>query len=330
MAIGLKDIAEELNISVSLVSKVLSGRLGTSGASQNMRDRILQTAQDLGYQPNRNAAALAMGRNNAIGLFVHELGASGSGLVESILRGVGRSTHDRRQRLWFSFIERDEDLQNLYMVARNSGIDGLICAGMRHQQPIEELTRLSEDGIPVVTIHSYSPDPLPNIGVNEEQTTALPTRHLIKQGCRRIAHLRVQEDRYLGYRDELVRGGLKPDPKLIISVPDFEYPSGIKAANHLLDEGIAFDGVVCQSDQLAAGVQSALLRRGILIPEQVRITGVDNSAIARHAVIPITSVDQHFTERGSFAVDLLYDLMSGAKAKSSTVAPRLVVRESSA
>ena len=329
MAIGLKDIADELSISVSLVSKVLSGRLGTSGASRDMTAKIIQTAHELGYQPNRNASALAMGRNHAIGLLVHALGASGSGLLESTLRGVGAAAQERGQRLWFSFVERDEDLANLYSIARSSGVDGLICAGARHRQPIEELNRLTEDDIPVVTIHSYSPDPLPNVGVSEELMTELTTQHLIEQGCKQIAHLSVQADRQVGYCRALTTNGMNLDARLVVEAGGFDYEAGIRGVRHLFELKIAFDGLVCQSDQQAAGAQSWLLSQGIKVPDQIKITGIDNSPIAVHAAVPITSIDQHFEDRGKMAVELLYDLMRGEDAESLKIAPTLVVRASS-
>src|SRR5690606_31522393 len=96
--VGLRDIAEELNVSVSLVSKVLSGRLGTSGANIKKIRAIRAKARELGYQKNLLAEALRTGRQNVLALFLHRHGEPGSGIVDETINGVAEEAARSQQR----------------------------------------------------------------------------------------------------------------------------------------------------------------------------------------------------------------------------------------
>src|SRR5262245_31480887 len=95
----LNDIAESLNVSVSLVSKVLSGRLGNTTARDNVVDAIRRRATEIGYVKNSAAAGLATGRQNAIGVYLHHHGALGSGLAEAVIEGVAAEARRTGLRL---------------------------------------------------------------------------------------------------------------------------------------------------------------------------------------------------------------------------------------
>src|SRR5689334_5501794 len=85
---GLRRIAEELGISVSLVSKVLSGRMGTSTATPEMVKAIQQKAEELHYRKNRAAEALVTGRQNVIAVCLHHHGVEGSTIVDEMVNGI--------------------------------------------------------------------------------------------------------------------------------------------------------------------------------------------------------------------------------------------------
>ena len=106
---SLKDIAAELGLSIPLVSKVLSGNMGTTGCSEDNRQAILAKAKELGFRPNLVAQALRSGRTGSIGVFIHPLGSPGSDLIERLLMGLSTQANIRGQRLFLSFYETDRD-----------------------------------------------------------------------------------------------------------------------------------------------------------------------------------------------------------------------------
>ena len=101
--VSLKDIARELQLSESLVSKVLSGRMGNTTAHIQVVKAIQRKARELGYRPNRTATALATGRHGVIAVFVHQHGEPGSSIVETLITGVAEAAAAHQQRLWLQF-----------------------------------------------------------------------------------------------------------------------------------------------------------------------------------------------------------------------------------
>ncbi len=119
------------------------------------------------------------------------------------------------------------------------------------------------------------------------------------------------------------------DPTLIYAAKDFGVSSGELAVQAMDEAGIAFDGVVGQSDHHAIGAMNVLHRTGRRVPEDVKITGVDDSPSCHLSYVPITSVSQEDGPRGAMAVQMLLDRLEGADVKSVWIAPVLHVRGSS-
>jgi len=329
MAVGLKDIAADLNVSVSMVSKVLSGRLGTSGASEKLTQAIHRRAKELGYQRNHTAAALASGRHGAIGVFIHRLGARGSGVIEELLRGVTESTTDKQLRLCMSFFGTDEEFLDFHAAANVASVDGLIVGGVAHPALQPELLAIQKLGIPVITVHSGNVHAdIPNVGVDQPKLLELSTHHLFEQGCRKLAMVTAESARRKGFHDAHNAHGVETDGDLIYKINNYEYEGGVEAATHWLDQGLTFDGVVCQSDQQALGVLHVMVRKGIDVPGEVKVIGVDNSAPAECAIVPLSSVSENYSDQGRVAVSMLADAIDGKTVTSQKVPPTLHTRAS--
>ena len=109
--VGLRRIAEELNVSVSLVSKVLSGRLGTSGAHADKIRAIHAKARELDYRKNHLAEALRTGRQNVLAVCVHRHGVEGSGIVRLEMHPTA---HFRGHDDAVSFLEKSDAFAELF------------------------------------------------------------------------------------------------------------------------------------------------------------------------------------------------------------------------
>lgn len=331
----LVDIARELDISVSLVSKVLNNRLGTTGARPELIESIRRTAVEMGYQKNSSALALRMGRHNAIGIFIHQFGRPGCGSVDSLLQGVSAEAKQRNQRFILDYFQNTEEFMAFKDFMNRSTMDGLLLGGLIDEDRDLEnpLLALTDSGMPVVTIFDKPINPLlPNVSFDQVAMGHIATEHLIERGCRKIAHIVDFEDRHQGYRAALTQNNLSIDEKLIYREGGavFSYDRGCRAAAFLLDSGQAFDGVVTQSDEEAMGVLNTLLKRGLRIPEDVRIIGMDNAPYCNFAPISLSSVSQSGGQRGRIAFEMLMALIDGESAESITISPRLFARESTA
>ena len=329
---SLKDIATALNLSIPLVSKVLSGKMGTTGCSEANRLAILAKAKELDFRPNLLARALRNGRTGSIGVFVHPLGSPGSDLIEHLLMGLSAQTNALGQRLFLSFYETDNEfLQNFTKTAR-AEIDGLLVIGISHPELISLYGEIEKNGTPVVTMlkDAVETTERPNVYCDDFQVGYLPTRHLLENGCRRIAHIRSMDSRCQGYLKALQEYGLPEDPALIYTAMDsFDTDTGRKAVQHWIGNQVQFDGLVAESDHQAFGGIVELLAQGRRVPEDVKVFGVDNSDVCTLSPVPLSSVSQQMEEVGARGVDAIMQRINEEPAESIKIQPVLRLRASS-
>ena len=331
---SLKSIAAELGISYSLVSKVLSGRMGSTGVSDTTREAILKNAQEVHYQPNQLAVALKRGKKGAIGVFLHGMGVPGSDLSQAFLFGLSQALEKQSSRLWLRFFVTDEEFLEACDERLKRDVDGLIVGGVDHPGLTERLRQIDLSGLPVVSsfcgpekqLHSA------NVSVDYGAQCYLPTKHLLEQGCRQIAHLRTVEIRHEGFVRAHREAGVPVNPSLIASLGStsaFFVEDGEKSVRTLLERGVRFDGLAAESDAQARGAVKVLLESGLRVPEDVKVTGVDNSPLAEACIVPLTSATAEMEECGRVAIEMLNMKIDRQPVNSVTIPPKLVIRASS-
>ena len=332
----LKDIANELNVSVALVSKVLNNSKSTTGASAKTADAIRETAAKLGYTRNRTALSLRTGRHNTIGVLLHRTGASGSGLTESLLSGIAEEALKFEQHQELTFFETDEQLQKSIAMARDSITDGLIIGGVPHLGIVDQLLELKKSGMPVVT-NCYKPlhPDIPNVDADSLAVGKVATQHLIDRGCKRIACIKTIGERNDGYRQTLQAENIDYDPALVFKYEEdendsFSFKAGQAAVKYFLDNNIPFDGFFASSDSQAMGVIKSLLNAGKQVPQDVKIVGVDNSPLGEFGIVSTSSVSADTQRCGRLSVRMLMQLLDGQEVQSVTIEPTVVARESTA
>jgi len=333
---NLQQIADEVNVSVSLVSKVLNKRMGNTGARPELTERIEATAKRLGYRPNANAVALKQGKHQVVAVLIHRHGSPGSGLVEDLLSGIATATRARQQRQSILFYEDVADFSRQAATLEGSSIDGMLISGVRHPSLMDEVVGIQQRGTPVVTVFNRPiSDAVPNVGMPDDGIIATSMHHLLALGRRNILHVSSLKDREEGYHRSLVEAGRPPADSGLVYYErgddtTFVIENGERAVRRAFEQGVAFDAVCAQSDTQALGALHELIRRGRRVPEDVLITGVDDSPFARTAIVPLTTVSQRYEERGRLAVRLLADLIERKPVKSIELEPQLTVRRSTA
>jgi LacI family transcriptional regulator len=330
---SLKRIAADVGVSYTLVSKVLSGRLSTTGVSEKTRAAILKRARDLDYTPNRLAVALKAGRKGAVGIFVHQHGSPGSDVSDRLLQGLCDGLESSGLRMWLRFFKTKDEFVAACGSKLQSEVDGLIVAGVDHPELLPKFHELEKKKVPVVSIFQDKEaggKPRPNnVTVDMELQGYLPTKHLLDLGLRRIVCTQSIASRTVGFVRAMREAGVAIDPKLQLELPEnFTGESARDGIRRFLAEGLEFDGVVCQSDAQAVGVINELVRQGIKVPERVKVTGADNSPMAHYCVVPITSVSSEMRVAGKRAVEMLLGRIKGESGSSILIPPRLIRRES--
>jgi LacI family transcriptional regulator len=329
--VGLRRIADEVGVSVSLVSKVLNGRMGKTGAQASKIAAIREKAIELGYRKNLLAQALRTGRQNVLAVCVHRLGEPGSGIVEEMVAGIAAEAVSHRQRLMLHYYESAEEFRAFAPELQRNAADGVIMGGLGHPELIKDLKSMHARGLPVVTIHDEQLDPsFANIQLNQDDLGCEATRHLISRGCRAIAHFSVpQTSRCDGYRRAMAEAGLGQYEDLVVDAGKYSYQAGVLAVRELLRRGVHFDGIVGSSDQHAAAALNELLARGYDVPGRVKLIGMDDAPFCPFAAVPLSSVSQEYALRGRHAVRLLLSALDGKLVRSVHVAPVVCARTSS-
>jgi len=326
----MKDIAEDLGVSLMTVSKALRSH---SDISEETRKRVLKRAQELDYRPNWIARSLVTRRTYMAGLVIPDLMHS---FFAEVAKGVARRLEPHGYQIVISNSEESvetEQRQIEMLAARN--LDGLIVASAQPGWRKQTVELLRSNKVPVVLIDREPAGIEANfVGVKDEEIGAMATEHLYEQGCRRIAHVRGDTPnsvgRLRGYKRALTKLGLKPRNDYVVNARDDA--GGCDAMLKLLAVAEPPDGVFCYNDPVAAGAIKGVLEAGLNVPRDVAIIGAGNVHYSDLLRVPLSTIDQSSSLIGETAADLLIECMEAKtprQPKHLLIPPRLIMRESS-
>ena len=331
MPVRMKDIAEDLGVSLMTVSKALRNH---ADVAEETRRRVQRRARELKYQPNLTARGLASRHTFLIGLIVPDMMHS---FFAEVAKGIGDKLEPRGYQILVSNSgERlDRELQQIRSLI-GRGVDGLIVASAadRAGAPLKQALIASARYVLIDrTIAGLNAN---YVGVDNEEIGYLATSHLIDQGCTRVAHLRgpaisTGTGRLRGYRRALESRGIEI-PAGYVSGGEYEDCAGYSAMRRLLQLEPRPDGVFCYNDPVAAGAIKAILESGLRVPRDVAVIGAGNVHYSDLLRVPLSTIDQSSSLIGQTAADLLMDAMNTKEPvapRRILFAPRLVVRESS-
>jgi LacI family transcriptional regulator, galactose operon repressor len=327
-------IAARAGVSIASVSRVLNGQ----AARRDTVERVQRAADELGYVPNAVARSLKDGRTRQLTFAMPDIG---NPVYVAMVRAIQAVTKAAGYRLLLH--STDAVAEDEIAVLRSLGdrtSDGLIICPIRiTEDHVRALTTAAGRG-PVVVIGSLPAGvPVDSVRADSVAGAAIAVRHLHATGRRRIAFINGPPDtvpghnRERGYRAALAECGLPYEDGLVVHT-DFGIESGTAAAGRLLRAAAPPpDAIFCANDQLALGAAHALLARGLRIPEDIAVVGMDDSALAQAGWPPLTSVDLGSSERGRRAAELLLDHLRPDREpvpapRTTTAPPRLVVRGS--
>lgn len=222
-------------------------------------------------------------------------------------------------------------------------IDGLIIEPSKSEILCRHMNLyelLDQANIPYVFIQGVYPQMIekPSILMDDVQGSYLLTKYLIELGHKQIAGIFKVDDvqgskRHKGYVKALQEGGFLYDPDLVIWFhTEDRHTKPMTSLKILIDEGINFDAVVCYNDQTALEIIRMLNQCGKQVPEDISVTGYDNSIIAENGPVKLTTISHPKEVLGEMAAQLLIEKINGVHEKDSKVArivePSMVIRES--
>lgn len=335
---SIKDVAAAAQVSLGTVSKVLNER-SDANISHATRERIRVAAHRIGYHPSALARGLAGKRMNTIGVVMaySQDSVTSDPYLGPCIDGILAQSKERKQKVTL-FLEGDwSDALTSMPIYGEGHCDGLLIVIPRLHSPFLARLRERHPRLPFVMIgDSREEDPLPCVDINNVEAARVATAHLLSLGHRRIAAFCGNQDfcsnyqRLTGYRQALLEAGVVFDPRLVLS-GEYHGEWGAKNAHRVLDEFPASErptGVFCFCDAVAVGALAAFSERGVGVPDEISVVGIDDIPVA--ATLGLTTVRQPVRDIGAQAVRILLDLLAGELHSVPRVllAPELCERRS--
>lgn len=295
----LKDVAEKCGVTVTTVSRMLNDR---GYVSEKTRKKIRQAMKELNYQPNEFARALSLKKSSYIGLIV----PSASNMffckvIDSIEHHV--SKHGYKLLLCTSNLEPKKEIEFFDMLGANK-VAGVIIAS--HTQDIDKNIAIDA---PVISIDRILSPHIPSICSDNYQGGVLAAEHLISKGCKKLAHISGSTDlnmdankRYFGFKEVCER---KSIPQIVIDANEEQFQSMHyeTVIDMLLDKYPDVDGIFTSNDIIAAQAIAICNKRGIKIPEQIKIVGYDDIDLCTLCSPSITTIRQSIDDICQYAVE---------------------------
>jgi LacI family transcriptional regulator len=332
--VTIYDIAKTLNLSASTVSRGLQGNLAIS---EKTRTLISAKAKELGYRSNNFASNLRNSKTHTIGVLMHELKST---FMLSVLGGIERIIAETRYDILIAHSAESGarevlNANNLF----HKRVDGLIASLAFDSPDLTHFDQFNKKRIPIIFFD--------RVEEKQEGTKVIidnfhagyeVTKHLIDQGCKRIAHLtanlsrNVYELRYQGYLAALKDNGLEYDPELVI-VNTFSKEESIDACRKLLAMKNRPDGLFASSDYAAAICIQTIKEAGLTVPDDIAVAGFNNDNISTIIEPHLTTINYSGFAMGEASARMLISQLTGKSpvAVNDTVVlnAELVVRESS-
>jgi len=321
----IKDIANQLGIAVSTVSKGLNG---ASDISEQMRQLVLDTAVKMGYASkkvqklgNRKVCILIENMEyDNIDQFGYEI-------------IVGFKLNAARRHCDVTVIPSNLNLQtqeNFDSFMLRYGFMGAFLLGFAlHDDYINQLYKTT---VPTVLLDNYIPNKhVGYVGTDGYNGIDLAIKYLADNGHKQIALLNgsknsmVTDERYLAFTQSMARYSMKINPVLIAN--GYYVPECAKDyVNTFVLNGAT--AIVCASDLIASGVMAELNRLGKRVPEDVSVIGFDDLPIAQHLTPTLTTIRQDRVSIGKSAFMILEELIGGVSISKLLLKPELIIRNS--
>ena len=329
----LQAIADQCGVSVTTISRVLSGQAARYRISKQTEATVRKVAKESNFVPNQLARGLRLGRTHTIGLVVPEISnpffASMAHQVNSGIRMKGYS---------LIVCGTDDDVQlekQSLKLLRSRNVEGIVLCPVG--QTSEHLSEFLDGTLPIVLVDRFFPDVrLPYVSSDNVSGARQATELLIANGHRRIACLQglhgtsPNELRVQGYTEALARHRIPVDETLIAG-DSFSEQSGYIETKLLLATQPDLTAIFALSNLNALGAIRALSEEKRRIPDDVSIVSFDDPPYSAYLATPMTTVAQMHSEMGTVALKLLFDQITsthGPIIKGILLPTTLVVRQS--
>jgi LacI family transcriptional regulator len=336
--VTIKDIARELGISPSTVSRALKDH---PDISPHTKKAVNELAEKLNYQPNIVALSLRQSKTNTLGVIIPEIVHF---FFSTVISGIEDVAYGAGYNVILAQSNESEsreisDIKALF----NSRVDGMLMSVSRETTNFDHIESVLSKGVPIVFFdRAFETNMASKVIVDDFTGAKDATLHLIDQGCTRIAHiegppnLEITRQRLEGYKSALAEHNMPFDSTLVGVCPSGTIEEGQRAMETLLALKNRPDGVFASNDPSAMGAMKTIKQHKLNMPDDIAIVGFSNWFFSSLMEPPLSSVDQPGFEMGQEAAKILIRQIEKQDkedtefvAETKILKTRLIVRESS-
>jgi LacI family transcriptional regulator len=330
--VTIKDIAKALGISPSTVSRALKDH---PDISPRTRKAVKELAERLHYEPNAIALSLRSKSSKTIAVILPQIVHY---FFSSVINGIEEVAYDAGYTV--IICQSNEDYtkeKEIVHTLLSKRVDGILASVSKTTTNFDHFLEIQKSNVPIVFYDRVLN--LPNsdrVIVDDYTGSYKAVEHLIKMGCKRIAHLATSQDlligrnRKNGYIQAMKDNNLEIDEEIILRCDTDKHAQ--KCIPYLLSLQKTIDGIFAVNDLTAITAMYIIKRSGYKIPDDIAIVGFSNSVYSSMTDPPLTSVEQQGYEMGKRACSLLFDRINTDEAISARVEQiktELIVRGSS-
>ena len=326
---SMKDVAKLAGVSTSTVSRVINKSIPVD---ENTTRNVQEAVRKLNYKPNLLAKGLRLRSGRLIGLIVPEFVPLHA--FADIIKYVEEraAQHDFNLILGNHHDNPDIEERLIDNLIRRS-VDGIIFSRVSDESRVLKI--LHKKNIPIVVIdRALEDESVPSVVLDNYRAGELAAEHLVRLGHKHIVcitgplNIALCRERVKGFKQVLLDHQIEFEEHNIFE-GDFKLEAGIKGIVALLRSHAKITGVWAQNDIMAAGVMKELHRRGLNVPADLSVIGMDDTILAVTLTPSLTTIQQPFAEMSAKAVELIILQKDGVDlpCKKFVFEPTLVVRE---
>ena len=314
----LKEIAAQLGISITTVSKSLKGY---SDVSEKTKNAVIELAQKLHYTPNSFAVNLRTKESKTIGLIIPTLVHD---FFSSVIKGILEEAEKRDYMvIILQSNEKVEFEKKQIDLLLNKRVDGILMSLSNETGDFEHLNSIIAHQTPLVLFDKIAK--LVNcskVRINDKKAAYDAVCYLIAKGYKKIAHFRGSYipqnaiDRFLGYKKALEDNGIPYDSSLVyVCENNTDYDDGYENAKKVIEEHPEIDAIFAVTDLVAIGVIKYFNEIELSIPERIAVLGFSNWFMSSVVYPKLSTIDQPAFEIGRKSASILFDEINHKKKK---------------
>lgn len=311
----LKNIANQVGVSISTVSRVLNGKSEYYRISEVTRELILKVAKELNYSPNQLARGLRLKRTNTLGYITPDIS---NPFFSNIAKVVEKYARKQGYSIILCDSEENTEIEvDSIKLLTDRKIDGLIISPVG--QRVDHLKEVYNRNIPIILIDRFFPDiDLPFITSDNYKGSLEATSYLIECGHIRIAYIQglkntsPNNERVKGFKDAHTNFGIEFDDSLIVG-NSFGEENGYIEMKLLLKRNNKPSAVFAGSNLISLGALKALAEENLKVPDDISMISFDDQPYSKFLATPMTTVSQQGSHIGQLATKILIDLIETNK-----------------